>query len=254
MKFPAGILPSAEYSLFFVARYNGATRKRILQGAHTNWYFGFHGLSETKASVFFEMEQSHPIPQSVTLAAPSADAVFDSVVFASYGTPYKTANGFVKSECHVDISIAVKSAIVGKSTAQFFCSALLYGDPCPGAQKRCAIEVLIRYKACGRSTLPLFHDEHGSDWVIGTDRHTSFRSNGVDRSTDAGICAFPGRIAINAGERASESSDFAVQSVLVYSRKLTEAEVLRVEAWLMSLQPAFTPANLQASALIRTPL
>lgn len=36
--------------------------------------------------------------------------------------------------------------------------------------------------------------------------------------------------------------------MLVYNRKLTDADVLKVEEWLTSLQPAFIPANLQASA------
>jgi hypothetical protein len=41
MRFPAGILPSAEYTLFFVARYNGPNRGRIFQGDDSNWLSGF---------------------------------------------------------------------------------------------------------------------------------------------------------------------------------------------------------------------
>jgi hypothetical protein len=151
MKFPAGIQLSAEYTLFFVARYNGATRGRIFQGVDTNWLSGFH-------------------------------------------------NG--------------------------------------------RAGVAYQGNTCGWITSNI--DLHGYDWVLGTDRRSSFRSNGVERTTNAGSCVFSGIIAINTGLLTGETSDFAIQSVLVYNRKLTDAEVLRVEAWLTSLQPGFNPANLQA--------
>ena len=98
-------------------------------------------------------------------------------------------------------------------------------------------------------------DLHGSDWVVGSDRSDSFRSNGVDRTTNAtnGCQAFD-RLAINTGLFGifPRVSDFAIQTILVYNVKLSDANVLRVEAWLNSFQPAFTPANLQASTLHKT--
>ena len=42
MKFPVGILPSANYTLFFVMRYNGAARNRLLNGLNQNWLSGFY--------------------------------------------------------------------------------------------------------------------------------------------------------------------------------------------------------------------
>ena len=90
-------------------------------------------------------------------------------------------------------------------------------------------------------------DVHGYDWVMGTDRSNSFRSNGVNRTTN-GNCTVFDTLAINKGYNPEQTSDFAVQSVLVYNRKLTDADILKVEEWLTSLQPAFNPANLQASA------
>jgi hypothetical protein len=147
MKFPAGILPSAEYTLFYVARYNGAVRRRIFQGVGTFWFSGFHL----------------------------------SILGAGHG-------------------------------------------------------------GCGYITN--FNDIHGLDWVLGTDRSNSFRSNGEDRTTNP-VCAVFDRLAINTGDVGNDPSDFAVQSVLVYNRKLADADVLKVEAWLSSLQPAFTPATLQ---------
>jgi hypothetical protein len=87
--------------------------------------------------------------------------------------------------------------------------------------------------------------------MLGSDRSDSFRSNGVDRTTKAanGCQAFD-RLAINNGF-ASGGADFAIQSILVYNMKLSDADVQRVEAWLNTFQPAFTPANLQASVCVR---
>jgi hypothetical protein len=162
MKFPVGILPSVDYTLFFVARYNGATRGRILQGIDINWFSGFHSF---KAGV--------------------------------------TAHGSILP------------------------------DKCGW----------ITYPDVSRSS-----DKHDSDWVIGTDRSNSFRSNGEDRTvrdSSNAVCDVFTRLAINTGFTALEKSDFAVQSVLVYNRRLTDSDVLRVEAWLNSMHPVFTPSNLQ---------
>jgi hypothetical protein len=156
MKFPVGVLPSADYTLFYVARYNGATKRRIFQGVGVNWLSGFHGSR----------------------------------------------------------------------------AGLAYHDSC--------LQITQSYD-----------DVHGVDWVIGADRSNSFRSNGVDRTKPLNSdCSVFDRLAINTGQQASETSDFAIQSVLVYNRKLSDADVMRVEAWLTSQMPAFTPANLQASSLV----
>ena len=91
---------------------------------------------------------------------------------------------------------------------------------------------------------------HGYDWVTGTDRGDSFRSNGVDRTVDPGNgFSVGGRLGINNGtyspSDACGTSEFAVQQLLVFNRNLSDSEVSRAEAWLAALQPAFTPANLQ---------
>jgi hypothetical protein len=160
LKFPVGILPSAQYTLFFVARYNGPTRSRIFQGVDTNWLSGFHG-NRAGALAY-----------------------------------------------HSDV---------------------------------CANNVITSDES----------DLHGSDWLLGSDRSDSFRSNGVDRTANAanGCQAFT-RLAINTGMYPKEVSDFAIQSILVYNVKLSDTGVQRVEAWLNTFQPAFTPANLQASVCV----
>jgi hypothetical protein len=149
MRFPAGILPSAEYTLFYVARYNGAVRGRVFQGVGTNWLSGFH-LS--------------------------------------------------------------RAGVAHHGSCEWITNT---------------------------------NDIHGFNWVLGSDRSNSFRSNGEGRTTNPECTVFD-RLAINTG-LISETSDFAVQSVLVYNRRLTDADVFKVEAWLSSLQPAFNPATLQAS-------
>ena len=73
---------------------------------------------------------------------------------------------------------------------------------------------------------------HGNDWVVGTDQSDCFRSNGVDRTITSTQCSSFDRLSINKGLAFSEVSDFAVQCVLVYNRKLAIADVLRVESWL----------------------
>jgi hypothetical protein len=148
MKFPAGILPSAEYTLFYVARYNGAVRRRIFQGVNDDWLSGFRN---------------------------------------------------------------------GRSG-------------------------LALHGSCFYLTNTV--DMHGFDWVLGTDHSSSFRSNGEDRTIKS-VCTVFDRLAINTGAANGEISDFAVQSVLVYNRRLADADVLKVEAWLVFQQPSFTPANLQ---------
>jgi len=164
MRFPVGILPSADYTLFYVARYNGSVKKRIFNGVNTNWLSGF----------------------------------------------INSASGIPVAGC-----------------AQ-------HGDP-----------------NCGWITQdgylnPL--DLHGTDWVVGSDRSNSFRSNGVYRSLQPlGNCAVFDRLAVNTGKELQQS-DFAIQSVLVYNVKLSDADVQRVEAWLQVQQPEFTPANLQVCA------
>jgi hypothetical protein len=73
---------------------------------------------------------------------------------------------------------------------------------------------------------------HGKDWVIVTDLRDCFRSNGVNRTITPTQCSSFDRLSISKGAAYSEVSDFAVQCVLPYNRKLSIADVLRVESWL----------------------
>ena len=151
MKFPEGILPSAAYTLFYVARYNGAAKQRIFQGLASNWLSGFHNIDSLKIGVAF-------------------------------------------------------------------------------------------HSSCGWIT-PVTSD-FSDNWLLGSDRSNSFRSNGKERGS-IGTCTAFDRLVINTGSYHEEVSDFAIQHVLVYNVKLSDADVQRVEAWLSAQQPEFTPANMQ---------
>lgn len=157
MKFPTTILPSASYTLFWVARHNGAAKQRIFTGMSTNWLSGFH--QHTGAL---------------------------KVGVASHGS-------------------------------------------------------------CGWITQSYTTDGNTDNWVIGTDRSNSFRSNGKDR-TVANTCATFDRLVVNTGiygdDGLFQPSDFAIQSVLVYNVKLSNDNVQLVEAWLQAQQPTFNPANM----------
>jgi hypothetical protein len=139
MKFPVGILPSAAYTLLYVARYNGINKRRIFQGVVDNWMSGFY-------------------------------------------------NGLSGVSLHS------------------FCGWISQSS----------------------------NDVHGSDWVVSADRSNSYRSNGVDRTTNTNNnCAAYDRLAINTGYSTSDSSDFAIQTVLVYNGKLTDADVISLETWIV---------------------
>ena len=69
---------------------------------------------------------------------------------------------------------------------------------------------------------------HDTSWIMASDRRNSFRSNGVERKTVSNSCVSSVRLSINTGE----ASDFAVQIVLVYNRRLEDSEVVLVENWL----------------------
>jgi hypothetical protein len=128
IKFPSAVLPST-YTLFYVARYNGAAKGRIFNGMSSNWLSGFHG---GRAGV---------------------------------------------------------------------------------AHHNCWITPQT--------------DLHGSNWIMASDRMNSFRSNGVERK-NSNSCVSSNRLSINTAEQ----SDFAVQIVLVYNRRLEDSEVNLVENWL----------------------
>jgi hypothetical protein len=73
---------------------------------------------------------------------------------------------------------------------------------------------------------------HGDDaWVQGTDSVGIYRTNGVDRVTAPNNNQGPSQITINSGQT-NEFSDWAFKEVIIYNRKLTSEEILKVEKYL----------------------
>lgn len=70
-------------------------------------------------------------------------------------------------------------------------------------------------------------DKHGNNWVISTDKHNLYRSNGVTRGT-TGNNAYNTTVDIGS----SEPSDFHIAEVILYNRSLTAQEIAGVEAYL----------------------
>jgi hypothetical protein len=94
-------------------------------------------------------------------------------------------------------------------------------------------------------------DLHGSNWMVASDRRDSFRSNGVERRT-GNSCVASNRLSINT--QSSQRSDWAVQIVLVYNRKLADTEVSSVENWLMLNYSYISNENaFAAPSLLPTP-
>jgi hypothetical protein len=98
-------------------------------------------------------------------------------------------------------------------------------------------------------------DLHGSNWVAASDRMNSFRSNGVER-TIGNSCVASVRMSINTGNSPTQTSDFAIQIILVYNRRLSDSEVISVEKWLSIFQSecisSEAVANHYLSTLIRS--
>jgi hypothetical protein len=90
--------------------------------------------------------------------------------------------------------------------------------------------------ACGWFYQPTFLDsaKFGSEFFVATDRGNSFRSNGVEKmDQNKQSCqrfSEPQDLTVNLN---SEVSDFAIQSVLLYNRRLSDSEAASVESWLL---------------------
>jgi len=70
-------------------------------------------------------------------------------------------------------------------------------------------------------------DTHGNNWVISSDQHNFYRSNGVTRG-NTGNGTYNTTVDINN----NEASDFHLAEVILYNRALTLSEIQGVEAYL----------------------
>jgi hypothetical protein len=90
-------------------------------------------------------------------------------------------------------------------------------------------------------------DVHVNNWLVSTDTNSTYRSNGISRTT--GSTSATANLTINQGN-SREYSDWQVAEVIVYNRTLTDAEVTSIEQSLKAKYGiAFEPkVILQASS------
>ena len=86
---------------------------------------------------------------------------------------------------------------------------------------------------------------HGQVWFQGTDQNDVFRSNGISMVTNASHNGTTSQITVNHGEYTphtnghSEVSDWAIKEVLIYNRKLSAEEIVKVEQYLEFTYPEY---------------
>jgi hypothetical protein len=86
---------------------------------------------------------------------------------------------------------------------------------------------------------------HGQGFFQGTDQSNLFRSNGVSRVTDTNVSGTTSQITVNYGKyttennESSESSDWAIKEVLIYNRKLSAEEIVKVENYFEYMYPEY---------------
>jgi len=71
-------------------------------------------------------------------------------------------------------------------------------------------------------------------WMVGADRPTKIRCNGIDKTTIVNAGTAPDTIVIGSvGAQSTETSDWAVSEIIVYTSTLSDADVKSVENYLM---------------------
>ena len=87
----------------------------------------------------------------------------------------------------------------------------------------------------------------GNQWILSCDQNGLYRANGVQVGTsDKGTSDV---LTIQGGPNGGETSDWAVQLVIAFDRKLTAGEITSVEATLMASMPAAPVIAISGSPL-----
>jgi hypothetical protein len=82
---------------------------------------------------------------NLTLTAPSG-AIFDQIVYASYGTPDGTCGLYTNGACHATGSTSIVATyLLNNSTGTIPATNAVFGDPCGGTYKRLYVEARYRY-------------------------------------------------------------------------------------------------------------
>ena len=82
---------------------------------------------------------------SLTLTAPTG-AIFDQIVYASYGTPNGTCGLYTNGACHATGSTTIVGTyLLNNSTGTIPATNGVFGDPCGGISKRLYVEARFKY-------------------------------------------------------------------------------------------------------------
>jgi hypothetical protein len=82
---------------------------------------------------------------NLTLTAP-VGAIFDQIVYASYGTPNGTCGLYTNGACHAtNSSTIVGTYLLNNSTGTIPATNAVFGDPCGGTYKRLYVEARFKY-------------------------------------------------------------------------------------------------------------
>jgi len=90
---------------------------------------------------------------------------------------------------------------------------------------------------------------HGSDWVVVTEQVTSLRTNGVQRTkaNTSNCLQLQDSLCINFDE--TQSSDFAMQTLLWFNSTLSVDQIVVLEASLLTQQRAWNPNRMQVATV-----
>jgi hypothetical protein len=78
--------------------------------------------------------------ETLTLTAPPG-MIFNSIIFASYGTPNGSCGSYTVGTCNATNSTSlVSAAFMGKNSASIDATNAVFGDPCNGTTKRLYVE------------------------------------------------------------------------------------------------------------------
>jgi hypothetical protein len=82
---------------------------------------------------------------NLILTAP-AGAIFDQIIYASYGTPDGTCGLYTNGACHATGSTSIVATyLLNNSTGTIPATNAVFGDPCGGTYKRLYVEARYRY-------------------------------------------------------------------------------------------------------------
>lgn len=198
----------------------------------------------------------------VTLTAPSG-FVFNTITFASYGTPNGTCGSFTIGGCHATNSRSIAESIfIGQNSASLSATNGVFGDPCSGTGKRLYVEAT--YTNVLPVVLQYFQIKAISNGEVSLSWATSFVFNAshfeIERSTDGQRYMPQTRVKANgssAGSYLFEDKKIPASTVLYYRLKMvdndgsfsySEIKTIKTQARILDLKAIVRGGNLLISS------